>query len=80
MSPGIVVDRETITAAFEALNAAIDTVTEMNVDALTTPEHFALLESIEEARRRLPAAEHASINHLAQRALQRNWAGSSPMR
>jgi hypothetical protein len=75
MSTGLVVDREAITAAVDALNAAVDTVTEMNVDALTTPEHFALLESIEGARRRLPAAEHASINHLAQQATPEELGG-----
>jgi hypothetical protein len=75
MSTGLVVDREAITAAVEALDAAVDTVTAMNVDALTTPEHFALLESIEGARRRLPAAEHASINHLARQATPEELGG-----
>jgi Domain of unknown function (DUF222) len=75
MSTGLVVDREAIAAAVEALDAAVDTVTAMNVDALTTPEHFALLESIEGARRRLPAAEHASINHLARQATPEELGG-----
>jgi hypothetical protein len=75
MSTGVVVDREAITAAVDALNAAVDTVAALKLDALTTPEHFAWLESIEGARRRLPAAEHASINHLARQATPEELGG-----
>jgi hypothetical protein len=75
MSSTAIVDREAITAAVDALNSAVDTVTEMNVDALTTREHFAWLESIEGARRRLPATEHASINHLARQATPEELGG-----
>src|SRR3984957_15937565 len=75
MSTGLVVDREAITAAVDALNAAVDAVVALNVDALTTPEHLALLESIEAVRRRLPGAEHASINHLARQATPEELGG-----
>jgi hypothetical protein len=75
MSTGLVVDREAITAAVDALNVAVDAVVALNVDALTTPQHFALLESVEVVRRRLPAAEHASINHLARQATAEELGG-----
>ena len=75
MSSTAIVDREAITAAVDALNAAVDTVAALKLDALTTPEHFAWLESIEGARRRLPAAEHASINHLARQATPEELGG-----
>lgn len=75
MSTGEVGDREAITAAVDALNAAVDTVVALNVDVLTTPEHLVLLESIEAVRRRLPAAEHASINHLARQATSEELGG-----
>lgn len=75
MSTVLVVDREAITAAVDALNVAVDAVVALNVDALTTPEHFALLESVEAVRRRLPAAEHASINHLARQATAEELGG-----
>src|ERR1700723_3526216 len=75
MGTGLIVDREAITAAVDALNAAVDTVVALNVDALTTPEHVALLESIEAVRRRLPAAEHALINHVARQATPQELGG-----
>jgi hypothetical protein len=64
-----------VTAAVDQLNAAVGVVAALHVDALTTPEHFALLESIEAVRRRLPAAEHASINHLARQATPEELGG-----
>jgi Domain of unknown function (DUF222) len=66
---------EAITAAVDRLKAAVGVVAALHVDALTTPEHFALLESIEAIRRRLPAAEHASINHLARQATPEELGG-----
>ncbi|EUA01962.1 hypothetical protein I547_4124 [Mycobacterium kansasii 824] len=68
MSSGGVVDRETVTAALDALDAAVDRLVELNFDALTTPEWLALVERCEKVRRRLPVAEHQLINHLARQA------------
>jgi Domain of unknown function (DUF222) len=68
MSAGAVVDREAITATFDALDAAVDGVLGLDVDALTTPERLALLERCERVRRRLPAIEHPLINQLARQA------------
>ncbi|MFW3114629.1 hypothetical protein MHAE_12778, partial [Mycobacterium haemophilum DSM 44634] len=53
MSSGGVVDREAITAAFDALDAAVDGVTKLNFDTLTTPEWLVLLERVERVRRRI---------------------------
>ncbi|BCI86769.1 hypothetical protein NIIDMKKI_19750 [Mycobacterium kansasii] len=47
MSSGGVVDRETVTAALDALDAAVDRLVELNFDALTTPEWLALVERCE---------------------------------
>jgi Domain of unknown function (DUF222) len=68
MGSGGVVDREAITAAFDALDAAVDGVAELKFDALTTREWLTLLERCERVRRRLPAVEHPLINHLARQA------------
>jgi Domain of unknown function (DUF222) len=65
---GGVVDREAIMAAFDALDAAVDGVAELDFDALTTREWLALLERCERVRRRLPVPEHQLINHLARQA------------
>jgi hypothetical protein len=47
-----VVDREAITAAFDALDAAVDGMAALKFDALTTREWLALLERVERVRRR----------------------------
>ena len=47
MSSGRVIDRDAITAAFDALDAALDGVVELNFDALTTPEWLGFLERCE---------------------------------
>ena len=44
MSSSEVVDREALTAAFDALDAAVDTVAGLDFDALTTREWLVLLE------------------------------------
>jgi hypothetical protein len=75
MSPGGVVDREAITAAFDALDDALDVVAALDCDALTTREWLALLERCERVRRRLPAAEHPLINHLARQATPEELGG-----
>ncbi|MBY0386900.1 MAG: HNH endonuclease [Mycobacterium pseudokansasii] len=68
MGVGAGVEREAITAAFDALEAALDVLVELNFDALSTPEWLALLQRCETVRRRLPVAEHQLINHLARQA------------
>ena len=60
-----VLDREAITAAFDALDAAVDTVAGLDFDALTAREWLALLDRCERVRRRIPAVEHPLINNLA---------------
>ncbi|OSC32953.1 hypothetical protein B8W67_13430, partial [Mycolicibacillus koreensis] len=47
--------REEITACYDALEAAVDAVVDLDCTALTTPERLALLERLETVHRRLPA-------------------------
>jgi Domain of unknown function (DUF222) len=75
-SAAVVVDREAISAAFDALDAALDGVLGLDCDALTTRERFALLERCERVRRRLPAAEHPLINQLARQATAEELGGT----
>jgi|SRR5271156_45769 len=75
MSSGGVVDREAITAAFDALERAVGDVAAASCDALTTPERLALLERCERVRRRLPAVEHPLINQLARQATPEELGG-----
>jgi hypothetical protein len=75
MSLGAVADRASITAAFDALDAAVDAVVGLDFEMLTTWERLALLERCEQARRRLPVAEHALINQLRQLATPEELGG-----
>jgi hypothetical protein len=75
VSSGGIVDREAVTAAFDALDAAVDAVLELKFDALTTRERLALLERCERVRRRLPAMEHPLINQLARQATPEELGG-----
>jgi hypothetical protein len=75
MSSGAVVDREAVTAAFDALDAALDGVAALDCEPLTTPERFGLLERCERVRRRLPAVEHPLINQLARQATPEELGG-----
>lgn len=68
MGSGGVVDRQTVTAIFDALDAAADRLVGLDFDALTTPEWLVLLGRCEKVRRRLPVAEHQLINNLARQA------------
>ncbi|MCA2369993.1 hypothetical protein JF723_25630, partial [Mycobacterium intracellulare] len=68
MSSGGIIDRDSISAAFDALDAAIEGVAGLSFDALAPRECLALLERCEKTRRRLPVAEHALITHLARQA------------
>ncbi|MCA2263343.1 HNH endonuclease [Mycobacterium marseillense] len=68
MSSGGIIDRDAISAAFAALDAALDGVGALCFDALAPRECLALLERCERVRRRLPVPEHQLINHLARQA------------
>ncbi|KLO32165.1 hypothetical protein ABH37_09980 [Mycobacterium haemophilum] len=76
MSSGGVVDREAITAAFDALDAAVDGVVALDVDALCAREWLVLLERCERVRRRIPAVEHPMINQLARQATPEELGGT----
>jgi hypothetical protein len=75
MNSSAVVDREAVTAAFDALDAALDGVVALEFDALTTRERLGLLERCERVRRRLPAVEHPLINQLARQATPEELGG-----
>ncbi|HWF27172.1 MAG TPA: HNH endonuclease signature motif containing protein [Mycobacterium sp.] len=75
MSSSGIVDREAITAAFDAVDAAFDGVAGLGFDALTTQECLGLLERSERWRRRLPVPEHQLINHLARQATPEELGG-----
>jgi Domain of unknown function (DUF222) len=75
MSSCAVVDRDAVTAAFDALDAAVDGVLGLDFEALTTRERLALLERCERVRRRLPAVEHPLINQLAHQATPEELGG-----
>src|SRR5712671_6159499 len=75
MNSGGAVDREAMTAAFDAAEAALDGVAALKCDALTNPEWLAWLERCERLRRRLPALEHEPINHLAHQATPEELGG-----
>ncbi|MDO2353568.1 HNH endonuclease signature motif containing protein [Mycobacterium avium] len=68
MSSGGIIDRDAISAAFDALDAALDGVAALGFDGLTPRECLALLGRCEKARRRLPVAEHQLINLVARQA------------
>jgi hypothetical protein len=69
------VDRDALTADWEALEAAYDKVAAHDCDALTTPEQLAWLQRVEKLRRRLPALEHAVVNNLARQAIPEELGG-----
>jgi hypothetical protein len=75
MSCSAVVDQEALTAAFDALDAAVDGVLGLDFEALTTPQRLVLLERCERVRRRLPAVEHPLINQLAHHATPEELGG-----
>jgi hypothetical protein len=58
MSSAGIIDRDAITAAFDALDTALDSVVGLNFDALTTREWLTFVERCEEVRRRIPVTLH----------------------
>jgi hypothetical protein len=69
-------DRDEVVAAYDALEAALDRVAALGLDALTTPERLALLDRLETVRRRLPSAQHELINQLAEQAVPAELGGT----
>ncbi|BAX93845.1 hypothetical protein MSG_03719 [Mycobacterium shigaense] len=61
-------DDQEATAAFDALDKALDTVAGLNFAASNTRNRLASLRRCEQIRRRLPAVEHALINQLGREA------------
>src|SRR5437588_10921936 len=70
-----VADWKAITAAFDALDAAMDTVVALKFEALDTHEQLVLMERCERVRRRLPAVEHPLLNQLARQATAEELGG-----
>ncbi|OBH48045.1 HNH endonuclease signature motif containing protein [Mycobacterium mantenii] len=70
------VDREALSAAFDAIDAALDDLVDYDCDALATREQLAMLERCEKVRRRLPAIEHPLINSLARQAPSEELGGT----
>ncbi|MEM6104632.1 DUF222 domain-containing protein, partial [Mycobacterium sp. 050272] len=68
MSSGVVADREAITVAFDALDAALDAVLGLDSSMLDTRERLDRLARYENVRRRLSAGEHPLINELQREA------------
>ena len=60
--------REEVVEVLDALEAGYKRALDLTFDALTTPEHLAVLERFEGFRRQQPAIEHALINQLAAQA------------
>jgi hypothetical protein len=72
---GRVVDREAITAAYDAVDDALANVASLDCEALTSPEWLNLLERSEQWRRRIPAIEHPVISALARQATPEELGG-----
>ncbi|OBA62637.1 hypothetical protein A5647_07115 [Mycobacterium sp. 1100029.7] len=70
------IDREALSAAFDAIDAAVDELVGHHCDALVTREQLALLRRCEKVRRRLPAIEHPLINDLARQATVEELGGT----
>ncbi|OMB96890.1 HNH endonuclease signature motif containing protein [Mycobacterium colombiense] len=70
------VDRESLPAAFDVIDAALGHAIGTDRDALATREQLATLERCEMVRRRLPAIEHQLINSLARQASSEELGGT----
>jgi hypothetical protein len=56
--------REEVVEVFDALEAEFKRALDLRCDALTTPEHLAVLQRCERMRRLLPAIEHPVAQQL----------------
>jgi hypothetical protein len=75
MRPSGAGDFEAMTAGFDSLDAAFDSMAGLPADSLATEQQLALLERCERVRRRLPALEHPLINSLARQATAEELGG-----
>jgi hypothetical protein len=57
-----------VVTVLDRLESAVDDLTALHFDALTTPERLRILERLEAVTRRLPVAGHALINGVRQQA------------
>jgi hypothetical protein len=72
-------DRESISAAYDALEAAFETVATLSYDVLDVAESLGCFDRLEDLRRRVPAADHQLLAHLQSRTTAgevgaKNWA------
>nr|WP_084223264.1 HNH endonuclease signature motif containing protein [Mycolicibacterium holsaticum] len=77
MSSGATSDRETIVAAFDALDSAFDSVLGLQFDVMTDAEKLALTVRLERNMRRAPAVGHRLLSALAAEADPRALGGTS---
>ena len=75
MSLGVVADGEAMTAAFDVVDDAMETVIGLDGEMLGNRERLAMLQRYERARRRLSAGEHRLINQLAHEATPEELGG-----
>jgi hypothetical protein len=62
-------DRDEAVEAYDELEAAVRRCAALRLDALTTPEWFAVLARVETVRRRLPSLQHELINRLVEQGV-----------
>jgi hypothetical protein len=72
-------DAASISAAYDALDAAYDTVAALSYDTLDTPVTLECLSRLETLRRRMPAPEHQLLTHAQTQTIPtaigaNNWA------
>jgi Domain of unknown function (DUF222) len=70
-------DRDTVLAALDAVDAALDSLTSACLDAFTPPELLKLLDRLEVASRRVPAVDHRVIQRLRVEASPRDLGATS---
>ena len=70
-----VADRDGVIAALDRFRASCAEMAELPLDALTIPEQFTVLETIETGRRQLPAAEHRALNTITTQATPEQLGG-----
>ncbi|CQD08222.1 REP13E12 repeat protein [Mycobacterium lentiflavum] len=78
MSSAVVIDGDVVTAAFDALDTALDGVLGLDTEMLCTRERLVLLGRYEKIRRRLSAGEHPLINQIARQATPAELGGKLP--
>jgi hypothetical protein len=71
-------DRDAVVAVLDRLDAAVDDLTALSFDALTTPERLRVLERLEQVGRRLPVPQHALINQIAEQSDETELGGRPP--